>query len=908
MVWTFNNSEIIDVGILDDKLAELVAAPPAGRITEEKRKALLELFGNTLKAGRERLHESHLAGATGNYIVHGHAQLMDILLRHILGIINLNPPSGGGSSTFSLVATGGYGRGELAPFSDVDLLFLLPEDNYAPQLPQVERMLYYLWDLGLEVGHAVRTIPECVQQARQDVEIRTSMLESRFLAGSPDLFHRYRATLFAKVLDKDPEAFLRAKLLEQSKRHERFGNSLFYLEPNVKENPGGLRDIQTFFWISKYRYRVERIRDLIPQGIITQDEYRSITRSREFIRRVRNALHYRVGRRDDRLTFQYQLEIAREFGYRDRPGMQGVEQFMRRYYQVARQVGSFSWIFLRKYQEEHRNLHWWNRRRLEEGFVLLGDKVTFAEPDEIVHNPILLMKLFEVAQRHRKPIHPETMRLVTRSLGLVNRSFQRDPAVARVFLDMLNGDRAVAWVLRRMNTLGLLGHYIPEFGRIIGQSQHDMFHVYTVDEHTILAVEALRHIKGGRFSKELPLSTHLMRQLNNPVVLYLAVLFHDIAKGRSGDHSVKGAVIARQICTRLALPEPDVEQVAWLVAHHLLFSRTAFRRDINDPETVAQFAAQVGCVERLDLLLLLTVADIRAVGPGVWNEWKATLLRRLHGRSQEVMEKGTLSPEQMTRQALIRKEEVLEALEGKADPGRVRHHLDRFYPDYFTQFEVGALVNHYWDLAEVWEQPLAVVFRPLPAADVTEVLIHTQDHPGLMAEISGALSAEGANILSAFVTTTQDGMALDVFILQSGQNKAIQEPRHLQRIEETLSRVLAGEVSPEVLLARSRSQLFRKPPFRVPVTVEADDSLETYTVLEVTALDQLGVLFTITRTLMRENIQIRFAKITTYGERAVDVFYVRDLYGLKLGQARVERVTRALVAAIKQLEEAEYGG
>ncbi len=907
MVWTFKNSEIIDVKALDDQVAGLSAELRGQPVSDETRIRLLALFRGSLEAGRRRLHESHLAGATGNFIVAGHAHLMDTVLRRILGIINLNQPVGPGVNTFSLVATGGYGRGELAPFSDVDLLFLLPENNHATLLPQVEKMLYYLWDLGLEVGHAVRTVPECVQHARQELEIRTSMLESRFLAGSPNLFHHYKETLFAKVLDKDPEAFLRAKLLEQSKRHERFGNSMFYLEPNVKENPGGLRDIQTFFWISKYRYKVARIRDLIPQGIISQEEYRTLTRCREFIRRVRNALHYRAGRRDDRLTFQYQLEISKEFDYRDRPGMRGVEQFMRRYYQVARHVGSFSWLFLRKYQEEHRRLHFWNKRRLEPGFQLLGDKVAFTEPDSVREHPILLMKLFEVAQRHLKPIHPETMRLVTRSLNLINRDFQRDPDVAAIFLRMLDGERVVAWVLRRMNTLGLLGRYIPEFGRVIGQTQHDMFHVYTVDEHTILAVKALRHIKSGHFSEELPLSTELMRLLKKPVVLYLAVLFHDIAKGRSGDHSVKGAVIARSVCTRLGLPAGDVEQVAWLVANHLIFSRTAFRRDINDPETVSQFAVQVGTVERLDLLLLLTVADIRAVGPGVWNQWKATLLRRLHQRSLHLLKKGVLSPEEMARQAKIRRDAVLKALSGEADIHRVRRFLNRFYPDYFMQYEVPVLVEHYRALIDVLDDPLAVVFRPTPAVDVTEVLIHAQDHPGLMAKISGTLSAEGANIVSAFVTTARDGMALDVFTLQSGQSKAIQNSNQLQRIKNSLARVLAGEVEPEELLARSRSQVFKKRPFKIPVEVVIDDNLDTFTIVEVTALDQMGLLFTITRTLMQENLQIRFAKIATYGERAVDVFYVRDLYGLKLLSRRNDRLIKKLTVAIEGLEREENG-
>lgn len=936
----FKKKSILDSAKLDAELIRcqsMVSDPltTSGIIPDELRKALLSTFRDALKSGREQLHQYHIQGASGQFIVQGHAHLMDLVLHRIFSLVQKGEipkksdqtypetscaTKGGvfsigekfknkvqtytksGSENFCLIATGGYGRGELAPFSDIDLLFLLPE-NASPELSQrVERSLYCLWDLGLDLGHAVRTVPECVQLARQNIEIRTSMLESRFLGGDQALFNQYRTTLFAKVFEKGPESFLRAKLLEQTKRHERFGNSLFYLEPNVKENPGGLRDLQTFAWISKYRYQVERVRDLVTEKLITEEEYNTFTRSRSFLRKVRNALHYRAGRREDRLTFQYQVDIAKEFSYTDRRGMRGVEQFMRRYYQVVRQVGNLSWIFLRKYQEEHRKISWWNKRKLEPGFDLYGDKVVVSNPDLFRQDPTCLMRLFEVAQRHLKAIHPDTLRLVNRDLCLINWAYRKNLEVAKLFLKMLDGDRAVAWVLRRMNTSGMLGRYLPEFGRVIGQTQHDMFHVYTVDEHTLLAVEALRHISSGRFKEELPISTALMNGLKNPVILYLAVLFHDIAKGRGGDHSLKGAVVSRKICMRLGLSEPETGMVSWLVGRHLIFSRTAFRRDIHDPETVMDFARQIGNQKRLDLLLLLTVADIRAVGPGVWNLWKATLLRRLYRLTLEVLNKGAFGPEEIAVQAKTQKETVIRLLGEKADPQKVRTHLDRFYPEYFMHYEVETVAMHCLALAERKGELLTILFCPTPATDTTEVLIHTQDHPGLMAKISGALAVEGVNILSADITTTRDGMALDVFVVQNALGKALENREQLDKLEKTLTLVLTGKIQPQALLVSRAVNRVTKGTFDVPIIIEFDNSLDSFTLLEITSLDRMGLLFTITQEMKRHGIQIRTAKIATYGERAVDVFYVRDLFGFKLGSQKkiiLERDLRKVLESLK---------
>lgn len=909
MLQKYRKSDLMDVRAFDQTMSELVRSHKEDILTGPGRPALLALFQKALQEGGEILRERHLAGGSGRYVVRGRAYLIDLLLRRLYRLARISVTRGEHARKttrkFSLVAIGGYGRGELSPYSDVDLLFLLPDGVHPEFGLQVERMLYFLWDLGLDVGHSVRTVDECVQEARRELQVGTSLLESRFLSGSRRFFNEYHAILFDRILHRDPVDFLRAKLEEQRQRHERFGNSIFYLEPNIKENPGGQRDIHTFFWIAKYRYRVRRVRELVEQGLITPEEYRTFTRCREFFWRVRNALHYRARRREDRLTFQHQLEIAAEFGYRDRPGMRGVEQFMRRYYQVATQVSHLSQIFLMKYQSELGQCTTSPREctLLEDVYYLCGDKIVVLDREAFLQRPSRLMKLFEVAQRRGLEIHPESMRLVAQNLNLMGRELRRDPEVTAIFRSMLASDHAAAWVLRKMNVCGLLGRFLPEFGRIIGQTQHDLFHVFTVDEHSILAVEALRQIKNGVFSEELPIATQLMNHVRKPMILYLAVLFHDIAKGRGGVHEVKGAELARTICARIGMNEEETETICWLVRNHLIFSRTAFRRDINDPETVAHFARQVEERSRLDYLVLLTVADIRAVGPGVWNHWKANLLRRLYQNALEVLDRGEVfRPEELARMADTRRANVRELLVGKFDPREVDDFLTRFYPDFFMGEEEDVLAEYFQLLHGRLHSPLAIAYQLDTASGTTRLLLYTQDHPGLIAKSSGALAASGANILSANINTTKDGMALDIYVIQDGQGRAITAIERLERIEQNLTAVMQGKTRPEILLAQGPTMPRKQDSFQVPTSVEVDnESSALYTILEVTAMDQPGLLFTITRELGRHGVRIITAKIATYGERAVDVFNLKDVFGLKLNERKIRQISRGLQESIQRL-------
>ncbi|MEO5367024.1 MAG: [protein-PII] uridylyltransferase, partial [Magnetococcus sp. WYHC-3] len=789
-----------DLARLDERIDRFSNDPSLDPVADPHRGDILAIFQHAFKSGRARLRASHLEGATGLQTVRGHTFLMDALLTRLF--LLLRPHDLHQHNDMALFATGGYGRGELAPHSDVDLLFLIPENPSAEMNARIEKTLYFLWDLGVDLGQAVRTLTECRDIAAGDLEVQTSLLESRFLSGNRELAHDFRTVMLDDTLvGENARDFFHAKMREMKERHERFGNSRFYLEPNIKENPGGLRDIHTFGWISKYRFRVNRVRELIPLGIITEAEHQAFNRCREFLRRVRCALHYQADRREDRLTFNYQLEIAREFGYRDRPGHLGVEQFMRRYYQVANQVGALSQIFLQKYEEELTMARGPAAcQPLEDVFELLGDKIHLRDEAALEENPVRLMRLFHISQRRQRAIHPEAVRMVTRNLHLVRNDFRNNLLVNHLFLEMFDGTFEVAPILERMNACGFLGRFIPEFGRINGQTQHDMFHVFTVDEHSIRAVDALEQLRRGEFANELPIATELMARVDNPVVLYLAVLFHDIAKGRGGDHEIKGAVIAQSICGRLGLPSRDIEQVVWLVRNHLVFSRIAFRLDISDPKTVNQFARDMGNRRNMDLLVLLTVADIRAVGPGVWTQWKGTLLRRLYQVAIEALNKGLYRPQEMAQLAERQRQEVERILVENQDPAKVARHLDRFYPDYFIHYDPQILADHYLALEPFVDEPLGISFRTTLESDTTQLLVHTQDHPGLMAKISGALASEGANILFASANTTKDGMSLEIFILQDNQGGPIQSSNKIQRIERTLERVLSGTAWTDQLL------------------------------------------------------------------------------------------------------------
>src|SRR5712672_3680478 len=649
--------EIIDRRALAE---ELSAAAGSVQVPALDRTSFVEPLRAVLTNGRAEIRRRFEATGDGAVVVREHCFLIDQLIRVMFDFVTgeiyplPNPTSG---ERLAIVAVGGYGRGELAPYSDIDLLFLLPYKRTPRTEQVVEYLLYLLWDLGLKIGQSTRSVDECLRQARSDLTIRTGLLEARYLWGEQALFNELKRRFDSDIVRGTAAQFVEAKLAERDARHKRVGDSRYQLEPNVKEGKGGLRDLHTLYWIAKYIFRTEDVGKLVDLGVLSAEESARFERAQTFLWTVRCHLHYLAGRAEERLTFDLQTEIGRRMGYTDHAGTRGVERFMKHYFLIAKDVGDLTRIFcaiLEADQQHKRRLPWirWGTgRRSLEGFVIDGERLTIPSEDFFKTDPVGLLRLFHVAQQHDLDIHPRALRAVTQSLRLVDGRLRENPEANRLFLEILTSKKDPETALRRMNEAGVFGRFIPDFGRVVAQMQYDMYHVYTVDEHTLFAIGILHKIESGLLEEELPLATQLMETIVSRRALYLAVLLHDIAKGRGGDHSEIGERIALELGPRLGLSGEETETVAWLVRWHLLMSSTAFKLDIGDQQTIRGFVERVQSPERLKLLLVLTVADVRAVGPKVWNGWKATLLRELYQRAIEMISGGLIEEGRVSRAA-----------------------------------------------------------------------------------------------------------------------------------------------------------------------------------------------------------------------------------------------------------------
>jgi [protein-PII] uridylyltransferase len=828
--------------------------------------------------------------------------LLDFAETHVYP--SANPTTG---DRLSVVAVGGYGRGELAPFSDVDLLFLIPYKE-TPRVEQiVEYALYLLWDLGLKVGHATRSVEDCIRLARDDMVIRTSLLEARYLWGARDLFDEMRRRFNAEIVAGTSRAFIQAKLAERDERHRRMGDSRYVLEPNVKDGKGGLRDLHTLYWIAKYHHRVEDMAGLVAKGVFTPAEAQRFRKSHDFLAAVRCRLHYLTGRGDDRLTFDAQSEISARLGYKDRAGMRGVERFMKHYYLVAKHVGDLTRIFCAAIQASEqkaprfRLARLWTRERMIEGFAVDGNRLNVVDPGRFLADPVNIMRLFRAAQQHDLDIHPRALRLITQNIRLVDAELRANAEANRLFLDMLTSEIDPETTLRRLNEAGVFGRFIPAFGRVVALMQYDMYHVYTVDEHTIRAIGILHAIEAGQLRDEMPIASELVPKVLSRRVLYLAVLLHDIAKGRGGDHSVLGSGIANELCPRLGLSEEETETVAWLVLYHLVMSRTAFRRDLTDPQTARDFVAIVQSPERLRLLLVLTAVDIRAVGPQVWNGWKAALLRELYFRADELMS-GAVATAGVTVRASAVQAEVRPLLADWCDAAFQRH-ADRCPPAYWLAWDHDTLLRHARLLKDVvaTEAPLLIETRVDRARAVTEVTICTQDHPGLFSRIAGAMAVSGANIVDARIFTLLDGLALDTFWVQDAEGLPVDRADRLDRLSQRIKQSLGGHLNLKAEFARQPKWRSRAEMFTVAPRVLIDNKASaTQTVIEVNGRDRPGFLYDVTRSLTALGLQISAARISTYGERVADVFYVKDVFGMKVEhEGKLKQIQETLLAAIQ---------
>lgn len=785
-----------------------------------------------------------------------------------------------------LIAVGGYGRGEMAPFSDVDLLFTVPYKITGWAESVVESLLYVLWDLKLKVGHAVRTVNDCMRLAGEDYTIRTSLVEMRFLFGDRMVYKGLQEQLRENLFKGTVQDFTEAKMAERGARHLKQGGQRYVVEPNVKEGKGGLRDLQSLFWIEKYRNGVFHAEQLVEAGVFTESEFGTFIAAEDFLWCVRCHLHLIANRGMDQLTFDLQVEIAEVMGYSDLRGRRAVEYFMQDYFTHATKVGELSRIFLTAMEavSVKRELNFLKvlkrKPRIGEGYILVQNRLAIADPEVFLKNNLNLLRLFEEGLRTKLLIHPDAMRLVSANLYLIDQNMRNSDEAVRIFRDLLlkhgNPERA----LRRMNELGVLAAFIPEFKPIVAMMQFNMYHSFTVDEHTIQTIGHLAAIERGELVEELPVASAILGSGLNRKVIYIALLLHDIGKGQIEDHSVLGAKIARDVAPRLGLNPRESENVEWLVRHHLLMSDMAQKRDIADPRTVRDFAKAVQSVKRLDLLTVLTVCDISGVGPGVWNNWKAVLIRALYRQTKKALETGLedLNRENRGSEAKKNLRKVLKDWPKNS----IKYETSRHYPPYWQGLHVTAHQIFARLLLDIPDDEIRMDLQPDKDRDATRICFAMADHPGVFSRFTGALALSGANVVDARTFTSKDGFATAVFWVQDSEGHPYLSDR-LSRLKKMIDDTLQGKViTRDAIKSRDKIKK-REKAFRVPTSISFDNNgSEIYTIIEVDTRDRLGLLYDLTRTLAAANVNISSAVIATYGEQAVDTFYVKDMFGLKL--------------------------
>ncbi|HUZ62473.1 MAG TPA: [protein-PII] uridylyltransferase [Acetobacteraceae bacterium] len=903
------------ITVLTDALAEL----SAGR-DGVPRDAALGAFRRHL--ARIQHHVQHafeheqIAGLQAARML---AALTDGLVRALVAYATTDAVRGA-TDRMAVAATGGYGRGVLAPFSDVDLLFLTEAEPSPRTLQAVEFMLYFLWDLGLKVGHATRSVADCLTESRGDVTIRTALLDARCLSGDEALFTQFQTAFRAACKVDGAGDYIAEKQAERAARHRRFGDSPFMVEPHVKEGRGGLRDLQTLYWIARYILGTATIEELAdPQGagsgILTETEAKHFRRAWDFLWTVRFHLHYVAGRAEERLTFDVQPVVGARMGYTRHGRQDGVERFMRHYFLTVREVTRLSHILepalVRVALGPPALAAEADAALIGAGFVLADGQMLCAPGRDVRDEPIMMLRMLQIARDRNLDLHPLAMRALIRNERRAL-SLRGNPEAGALFLDLLCGRDAehnradgARW-MGILNEIGFLGRFIPDWARIVGQMQFDTYHVFTVDEHTIEAVRILNLLERGELADIAPVASGLVDHLQSRRALYMAMMLHDIAKGRGGDHSGLGADIALAVCPMLGMSPEETEMVSWLVLHHLLLSQTAFKRDIDDPKTILDLADTIQSPERLRLLLILTVADMRAVSAKVWNGWKATLLRELYSRVAEVLAGGLSTTERDTRVSRA-KEAAANLLQGWS-----RAEIDGFlalgYPAYWLGFDPETHVRHAHMIrtAKARSAPLTVQTEPLPARSVTEVTVYTTDHAGLFSRIAGALAVAGASIVDARIHTMTDGMALDTFWVQDAAGGTFDAPHRLARLSVLIEQALSGRLRLASEIRKATRALLgrRMRAIHVPPRVVIDNhASNTHTVIEVNGRDRPGLLHDVTDAISSQGLQIASAHVSTYGVRAVDVFYVKDVFGLKIENERKLAALRDVLLGVLPLAE-----
>lgn len=910
------SKKILDPAVLRAEIADVLAAHDGKANAPEFRSGVLGLLKSTCQNSRKTVEELLNTDGNGTACAWRISRIQDVLIEAIYDLARRHVYPRENASTgekMSICAVGGYGRGTLAPGSDIDLLFVLPYKQTAWGESIVEYILYMLWDMGFKVGHATRDIDECIRLSHKDMTIRTSILEMRFLCGDEELSSELSSRFQNEIVAHTAPEFIAAKLEERDARHQKSGESRYRVEPNVKDGKGGLRDLHTLFWIGKYFYNKGRSRDLVNAGLFTEKEYRRFRRAEKFLWTVRCHMHFLTGRPEERLSFDIQREMASRLNYTGNRSLLPVERFMKHYFLVAKEVGDLTLIACAVLEERQaktvKGINGLIRsitrrpRKIRDTSDFINDtgRINIVDEQVFKRDPLNMFRLFKLADEQNLDFHPDATQLLSKNVRLIDRNVRENPEANRIFLNLVKTKNGPEPILRKMNESGLLGRFIPSFGRIVAMMQFNMYHHYTVDEHLLRSIGALWGIETGKIADEHPLSASLLPNVEDREILYVALLLHDIAKGRKEDHSIAGARIARRLCPRLGMTAKQTELVSWLVKEHLTMSNIAQSRDLSDRKTISDFADVVKTVERMRYLVILTVCDIRAVGPGVWNGWKGQLLRTLYYETEPLLTGGFTSVSK--RHRIEEAKSVLSQELKDWDASERDRIISLPYSAYFLSTELDSQVRHMELIRRVDAEGLqlstAVHSKQFEA--ITEITVIAPDNPRLLSIIAGACTAAGANIVDAKIHTTSDGRALDSIFVNRKFEREEDEVRRANSIGKMIEDVLVGDIRlPDVLAKRTIGKFESRKAFEIAPKITINNDLsETFSVIEVECLDRPGVLSDITRLLADLNLDIGSAHVVTFGEKVSDSFYVRDLVGHKIQDGkRQQKIRKKLLEVV----------
>lgn len=873
---------------------------------EKRRSALLEAARGHLEHYRAACQERHMRGASGREVVQCVTAMIDVLVQNLYRCAAAEYPTQGKLCS-AVIALGGYGRGELNPRSDVDVMFYCSELNKDLAERIAARVLYLLWDLNLDVGYSVRTSSDCLQLAQRDITIRTALLDARFLVGDAELFREFTQLVQKPTLSRNTQAFLKAKFDEHLSRLTKYGSSVFMLEPNIKESEGGLRDLHTAIWMARVKFKAANLRDLLIKGVITEEELVQIDTVFDYLWRIRNELHYQSKRKTDQIQFDQQEGIAAFLGYVDNKQAKAVEQFMQDYYAQATLTEHLSsGLIAKSYKPRSLAQDLFGvlgQRKLNNDFFSYRGELKAYRKTLFTERPEAMMEAFLLAQKNSLKLSVDLKGLLRENLELVNDGFRRSREVSAMFLTILRGPKGIAQSLRDMHHLTFLNRYIPEFSRIYCKVQHDVYHVYTIDIHSIFAVEEIERLWLGEYREKKPLLTSVAENIAKPELMVLAVLFHDIGKGEGQDHSNKGAEMIPKIARRLYLTKEDSQRLAFLVRHHLDMAHISQRRDLNDIRLIQDFANTMGMSENLNMLFLLTFADLRAVGPDVWSEWKGHLLQDLYEKTFEIFERGNFISEVRSERVKIRKRKVLEILQAEFGEKAVKDRLRTMSLRYLLTHRSHDIVEHLKLELSLGKETVALSIVHDAEKEFTKVIISTLDVAGLFCMITGVMAANSINILGAQIYTRSNGHALDILHVNKPVGGIIDDPRKWEKVQADLTAVLEGRVQVAKLVKKRQKTGLpgqKLPRFPDRVVFDSDVSRE-HTVIDIFTHDQIGLLYRITRTLKDLGLYIHVAMISTKVDQVADTFYVKDIFGQKISDpAKHDVIRKALLECMAE--------